>query len=178
MGYDIESLKPTLPPLDYDGLTGDEFWKRRELELEAGDIARFNITAWPKLLALATSFGWIPAGTEPGPLDEPGHEPSIEHGYLVNQGRVVNTDDAWNLADALERALPNLSEYEEPGKFTHLENKSDAISGALFRAMGGDDTVIYGPSDDMPEYKYFGGDMKETIIRFIRLCRKGAFQIS
>ncbi len=175
MGYDIYSCRQTLPPFDFEK-SREDFEAYKAESLEVGDYARFNSTAWPKLLNLAESFGWIPAGTLPPPGIEDDSEVELTAGYMWNSGRIVTAEDALNLAEALEKSLPNIVDQEEPDKLIELKNPSEDPITDLFRKAAGEGTY-YGPNSDMPEYKYFGGELKQRIIYFIRLCRKGDFAI-
>src|SRR5437870_4509592 len=69
---------------------------------------------WPKLLRLATAYGWKPMGTTQ-PLDEARYFPGGRwdgNNYTTNDGQIVSADDARRLADALEAALPHISDHD------------------------------------------------------------------
>jgi len=66
---------------------------------------RFNIFSWGKVLRLAEHFNWIPEGTT---YDELEDGETWDGTYFTNDGQIVSKEDAKNLAEALERAIPAL----------------------------------------------------------------------
>jgi hypothetical protein len=72
----------------------------------AGHMA-FNDTSWVHLLRLATLSGWHPADTLP-----PEEADDWDGNYCTNDGQRVADEDARNLAEALERALPDVPEED------------------------------------------------------------------
>jgi len=68
----------------------------------------------------------------------------------------VTNEDAATLADALERALLDIPGHEISGKEEDLF------------------TTI---NPEMQALKIFSGERKQVVIKFINLCRKGAFEI-
>jgi hypothetical protein len=169
MGFDISSQNKT--GLD---LTMSE-------AIEIGDYARFNIDAWPMLLRMARSYGWKPAGTQPGP-DYADHnlKPTVEWDgtYLTNDGQVVMAEDAAALADAIERALPDIPDHEITGKMVSL--RPDQLKSEIdlaFRDLIAEGMSLIATNPDMSPYELFSGEMKQQVIGFIKLCRKGSFAI-
>jgi len=126
-------------------------------EYEACDSASFRIIIWPLLLILATNYGWEPAGTET-PFIYESDEAKLgkwEGGYCSNDGQVVTSDDAAALADALERALMDIPDQPSDVNMEDLLRLKDLKQQGL---------------------NVFGG-WKPIIVKFIKLCRKGAFYI-
>jgi hypothetical protein len=138
-----------------------------DLRSEGGTF-RWNVLGWESVLRLAHRNGWKPAGTErpqfkifhpDGTFDAEGTE---EHNraydgwdgsYFYNDCQVVTTEDARNLADALEKALPGLP--DEPGPM--LSDPTD--------------------SDPPPDVVLSGREMKAYIAEFVTYCRAGGFRI-
>jgi len=72
---------------------------------------RFEVSEWKHLLELAREHGWEPMGTRifgRGP-DFPRPE-DWDGGYVSSDYQTVMAEDARNLADALERLIPDLPE--------------------------------------------------------------------
>jgi hypothetical protein len=84
----------------------------------AGGELHWSSEGWGKLLSLARRYGWRPMGTEPPRCDRDGVSEDViaaenaetaaawDGDYYCNNFQTVNARDARNLADALERALP------------------------------------------------------------------------
>jgi hypothetical protein len=80
----------------------------------------FTWWAWRRVFDLAIEHGWEPAGTEAPSWEEPDGctgQPSYDPkewngGYFSNDGQYVTPEDARNLADALERVINDMPEYE------------------------------------------------------------------
>ncbi|MHC4179549.1 MAG: hypothetical protein ACYSWU_18715 [Planctomycetota bacterium] len=73
---------------------------------------RFDVTEWKHVLELAEQHGWKPMGTQAsdrGP-DFPRPE-DWDGGYFTSDYQTVTVHDARNLADALERAIPDLPSH-------------------------------------------------------------------
>jgi hypothetical protein len=117
MGFDLISLNPTGQVLEADNA------------YEIGDIAYFRVGTWGSLLRMAYSYGWEPAGTQPGPVY--GDSDRLWDGdYFTNSGQVLTNEDAAALADALERALLDIPDheifYEEEDLFTTINPEMQA----------------------------------------------------
>ena len=73
---------------------------------------RLSTVSFYKALGLAQTFGWIPKGTvrpqKMGELEKWDSE------YYTNSGQYVTPEDANNLAVALEKALENIPDLENP----------------------------------------------------------------
>jgi hypothetical protein len=157
-----------------------------------GGYYHFGRIAWDKLLELGRQYGWEPAGTEypegtvyrpDGTVDEAmtEEERSVaagwEGGYLSNNRQWVTAEDAACLADALERALPDIPDFDTDEKmkvYTPDEPPTDPVMAMLAEAGLGD---LAGPDDSLSPVEFFSGEMKEKIRGFIRYCRAGGFSI-
>src|SRR2546423_13839985 len=80
----------------------------------AGGYAAWNWQGWRGVLELGHRYGWIPAGTEPPLWDEGGPWDGRPWNgtYFCNDGQRVTAEDAHALADALERALPDIPDED------------------------------------------------------------------
>jgi hypothetical protein len=129
-------------------------------------------------------YGWEPAGTEaPKPLsprerkerrvgaEEEGVEPEAEErewggSYWTNDGQWVTPDDAKNMADALEEALPDIPGHDA------MENKTRRIM-----TKNGPMRVIPAGADVNPLESFSGPHQKRYLRKFIKFCRAGGFNI-
>ncbi len=127
-----------------------------------GAYFRFNYVAWPKALELARFYGW-----------EPEHD---EMYYPFNEGQVVSAADANNLAAALERAVESLAQVTsiQPSHGVLLAHQKSPLQQAVSQLVG-EDTIIGPRADLSPEA--FWADNADTLRRFIRFARQGAFRI-
>src|SRR5512140_2216728 len=71
-----------------------------------GDIT-FNLNAWPLLLELSFHYGWTRMGTQLDSVDK------WDGSYLNMNKAYVKPEDALNLATALEKALPDISDVDD-----------------------------------------------------------------
>jgi hypothetical protein len=90
-----------------------------------GGNLHWSFEGWRKVLSLAKRYGWQPMGTEPPQWDRDGAGEdrvaaenaetlaSWDGDYYCNNFQTVNARDARNLADALERALPEFPEARQ-----------------------------------------------------------------
>ena len=83
-----------------------------DLSNEEGGYYRFNIHSWGPILSLAEDNGWEPAGTTIYITKKKiiVADDNWDGSYFGNDGQTVSREDASNLANALERALLNLSD--------------------------------------------------------------------
>jgi hypothetical protein len=130
-----------------------------------GEGFRFSHYGWESVLALAYDYGgWVPAGTQPPQFEgEPPWE-GWSKTYCSNDRQVVTAEDARNLADALERALPDV-----PRKKTWPKKVVRAADGREFETM---------PEDLNPLERFSGPDGRRYLEGFIRFCRAGGFVIA
>lgn len=119
-----------------------------------GDYYRFSSVAWTHVLALAEQYGWKPTGTRRGNPQVP--EGDWDGNYTSNSGQLVTEADARALADALERALPDI-----PGR---ADTREAVVPGAS--------TITLHPLE------FFRSAGKAKVTGFIDYCRKGGFRIS
>src|SRR6266545_6571402 len=79
------------------------------------DAGAFSLPSWRRRLTLATLYGWTPAGTQ-APDDDSllgmHGTPDWDGRYFPGVGQHVTEADARALAEALERALPDLPDRE------------------------------------------------------------------
>jgi hypothetical protein len=102
---------------------------------ETGLYFRFNVQNWRYFIPLAVEFSW---------------EPKLEIDcYLGNQGQLVDSEDAANLGDALERAAEFAKNLKEQGIASTDEN-------------------LQRMSDEW---------FQDKISRFAAFCRGGEFEI-
>ena len=90
-------------------------------------------------------------------------DPVIES-YFQNAGFVVTAEDAQTLADALERALPDLPNHDA------LEHKAVEL-----RSAPGELALPLGTP--VNPFEWFSGKNKEHLKTFIAFCRQGGFEI-
>ena len=126
---------------------------------------------WGKLLRLAQSYGWVPAGTM---LDEP--DVGWNGGYQTNDRQRATADYARNLADALSRALHDLPADDK--------RRSVTIPVELPRSFHNlpDNPIIEGIAlediERLTPLDWFGGDEgRESVQKYIGLCSAGEFVI-
>jgi len=84
--------------------------------------------------------------------------------YFHNVGFRVTTEDARALADALERALPDVPNHDA------LKLKAVTIAGAPGERFLPVDTPVNA-------FEWFGGQNKRHLLDFIAFCRQGEFKI-
>jgi hypothetical protein len=131
----------------------------------------FSERSWQLLLGLASRYGWQPAGTlapDPdyfddylgNPINWPGH-------YIPAEGQVMTADDAHRLADALERALPDLPDH-------------DVLSGKVMPdgSACDDDLALWSrparPHVTPSPVEEFSGSNKALLRDFVIHCRECA----
>lgn len=157
-----------------------------------GGDRSFNLTTWRLLLDLALRHGWRPAGVaKPEDEQEDEREPSIDMdpahalppesplaravasllpaddplltSYFSNSGCVVTAADAAALAEALERALPDIPGHDAMGEKTFFLPSLPGVP--LVRS-----------TTPVNVFEWFSG--KQELLRdFIRFCRAGGFEI-
>jgi hypothetical protein len=128
-----------------------------DLSGPGGDFA-YNNTSWGHLLRLASTYGWEPAGTRP-----PKRCRTWDGNYVTNDGQRVTAADARRLADALEKALPDLPDHDA------LEHKKKRVGQS-------EEFGIPWQTPTNP-FEWFSGAGKERLRTFIAYCRAGGFTI-
>lgn len=114
---------------------------------------KFSAESWTRVLSLAMFYGWQPMGTRApsitelhGMIDE-----DWNGTYSTNDGQIVVTEDAFSLANALEKSLDDIPDF-------NLE--------------------VYPPDlSKINPFEYFAGDEKRHLAEFIDFCRLGSFLI-
>ncbi len=108
------------------------------------------------LTELAYRYGWVPLGVRP----TGGGRRSAD--YFCNSGRRVDDEDARNLADALERSLPDIPEHDALG------SKDIDIGGV--RGIPRD-------TEATPQESFRGTHGNQRVRNFIACRRTGGFSI-
>jgi hypothetical protein len=158
----------------------------------AGGDFRFNIFAWGQVLGLAQQYGWEPAGTEMQPMELRNADGSVDHeltehymalavdwdgNYFTNDFQHVSDEDAATIADALERALDDIPDFdsgEKTKEFTPDEPPDNPVARAL---LEGGLKPFVAPNDLLGPAEFFSGEDKQKIRDFIEYCRAGGFVI-
>ena len=105
-----------------------------------GGHFKINNEGWRQALMLAHKFGWEPVGTrDPALADEDGiyTVPDWEGHYDSNDGQEVEEEDGARIAEALEKALPDIPEQRIPKKgqgqnTTHSSGSAGPILKPIF----------------------------------------------
>jgi hypothetical protein len=85
-------------------------------------------------------------------------------GYFVNDGQRVTAEDVGALADALERALPDIPDH-------------DAMAHKTFEHPSEPGVRLVPIDTPTSPYEWFSGDKKGLVRQFIAYCRRGGFEI-
>jgi hypothetical protein len=154
----------------------------------------FNIVAWGEVLRLAQQYGWEPAGTEAPDVqvrDEKGNidrEMTAQYtwapddwdaaNYFTNDFQRVTDQDAASIADALERGLDDIPDFDT-GEKTREYTPDDPPAHPTIRALveAGMGPVI-GPDDSLSPAEFFSGHGKQKVKDFVAFCRAGGFLIT
>lgn len=117
-----------------------------------GGSCNFNVWSWAHILQLAVAHGWKPTGTV--------HEaPEWGGNYWSNDGQEVTDADAAAIADAIERALPDVPDHDALAHKRNPDGKS----------------IPFGTP--VNAYELFSGERKKQLREFIEFCRRGGFRI-
>jgi hypothetical protein len=159
----------------------------------AGGEISFNIFAWAKVLDLAQQYGWEPAGTEAPDFEVKDEDGNVDHelseqlscraedwdgNYSTNDFQSVTEHDAANIADALERALDDIPDFdanEKTKEYTLDDPPANAAARAVLAGTGG---PLVGPDDSLDPREFLGGQEKRKVRDFISFCRAGGFLIA
>ena len=152
----------------------------------SNDDEKFSFVLWSKLLSLAQLYGWKPIGT----VDQEDRL-SIAKGkpwdgnYFTNEGQWVTSEDADACADALERALIDISDTIDLSnlvikiKNVNLDdlNSEPYLQGwiSAFHDPSLGEMQIHNPH--LTPLEIFGGTYKGSVRDFIKFCRNGGFEI-
>ena len=131
------------------------------------DDLKFNNYTWAMILSLAKDYGWEPAGTvDPWNKDEP-DAPDWSGSYITLGFQWVTSDDAVNIANALERAIENMDN-------TSVIPPEDIAIAPDFRGVIKNmEQIALFPRSIVKGYLY-----KQILEEFIQFCRRGSFCIS
>ena len=158
----------------------------------AGGRFRFTGEQWIAVLRLGCQYGWEAAGTEAPELPDENGEMVVcdgwEGSYGFNDFQTVTADDAKNLADAIERALPDVPDKAPTHKFETLRHsdgtpmmmpliyvRRDKVE--VIKA-GGVPMRALKNGESLSHYEHFAGCGKDLLREFITFCRAGAFRIA
>ena len=144
---------------------------------------KFSRQSWAKALELARMYGWQPMGTHP-PSFHNFHLLNADwHGaYLTNDSQTVKAEDALALADALQKSLDdipdfNISEMDWNPRFWMEDDLPEWLSPEEREIVEeGLEVELLDIMETHP-YEYFAGDEKRRLAEFIRFCRLGSFMI-
>jgi len=143
---------------------------------------KFSRQFFIKALELGELYGWQPLGTQPPPGHN-FHELNAEWdgNYLTNDGQIVKRKDALSLADALEKALDNISDAKVKMDWNPKSWVEDDLPEWLSpdeKEMidnGLDNEII--DITDTPPLEFFARDEKYHLKQFMRFCRLGSFVV-
>jgi hypothetical protein len=134
----------------------------------AGGDFRIGNRGWAYLLRLGNMYGWEPMGVlfpdAEGRYEDEGDEASMQ--YFTNDYQFVRAEDARNLADALEKALPDVPVF----RAAEHKTKKLTVGMATF-------TVVKEGEEFNPFEWFSGPSGRDTIAEFIAYARAGAFRI-
>ena len=153
----------------------------------AGGLERFSNTSWRKMLELAYEYGWKPAGTERGQWVDPETgeldeqmcpDPDEWDGnYFTNAFQWVTEEDAAHIADALEKALDDIPDFDTGEKWvTH--GPTNLPTDPVERSLVEEGFAVSGPNGSLSPLEYFSGEDKQLVRDFIAYCRAGTFYIT
>jgi glutamine phosphoribosylpyrophosphate amidotransferase len=97
MGFDIYSSVRTPNPLDE--MKDENYSEWEQVEELLGNYAHFTITAWPKLIQMARTYGW---------------QPTVINTYEM--GYSVTAEEAAALGEALIKALDDIPDTTADGR--------------------------------------------------------------
>jgi hypothetical protein len=154
-----------------------------DLHSKTGDYC-FNIDLFQKVLRLALAFDWIPLGTT-----APHYKTERDDwmgGYLSNDSQYVTPEDAFNLAEALERVLENIPDLDETNEATMYPpqkiTEERGITEMVKEAVSGLKSGFYVPESEERSqllYEFGNSEMREYLSEFIDFCKTGeGFTIS
>jgi hypothetical protein len=140
---------------------------------------------WFRILGLARFYGWKPMGTLP-PFIYNLRKPTYGEGgndrwdgtYLRNEGQIVQAEDAFALAMALQTSLDDIPDVNPERELTMQDDLPEWLSPkekAMIR--DGLEEIEQSPLGILP-FEYFAGDGKQNLVDFIHFCRLGEFVIS
>lgn len=147
----------------------------------ASGYERFSYTSWCEILGLAYEYGWKPQGTEAGQwYDENGKlikqlspDPDEWDGdYFSNNFQLVTEEDAANIADALERALDDIPDFDTDEKRVEY-GPSELPTSPVERSLVEQGFVINVPNASLSPVEYFSGEAKQMVRDFTGSAEPG-----
>jgi hypothetical protein len=153
------------------------------IDLKGTDEAvRLDMASWYFVLELAHRYGWVPElpafhngglSCTASDVYEPEH---VWYACYMSAGDLeVSAADAHALADALERALPDVPDHDAMAHKPRAYPMPEAMVRILHDLP--DDSI---PTSDqyVRAYEWFSGQRKERLWQIIRVCRTGGITIS
>lgn len=128
-----------------------------------------NNRGWRRIYLLALMFGWVPQGTT-APPGWSGGKPWDAQNYSTNEGQVVTSADALELAKAISQAIPMLKPLES---MNARQQGGFMWEMELFQRFG--QAIENGVRD--PGYIFFDERWFDKLNELVVFCRKGAFKI-
>ncbi len=136
---------------------------------KAGQFSATN-TTWYHILNMAVQYGWEPVGTSASrfdycndvPIGEGETRSDWDGGYTTNDYQVVEDEDARNMADALERALPDIPDV--CAMTDKISNRGTPYETVDMRIP-------------VNHFEWFSGERKGYLKRFIAFARTGCFRL-
>jgi len=144
----------------------------------------FSRQSWAKALELARLNGWQPMGTQPPvSYDFQLLNADWDGTYLTNEGQAVRAEDALSLANALQKSLDDIPDFNS----TEMDwNPKFWIEDDLPEWLSPEerDLIEEGLEDEFLDiigihpFEFFAGHEKRSLAEFIRFCRLGSFIIA
>jgi hypothetical protein len=143
---------------------------------------KFSRQFWAKALELARLYDWQPLGTcLMAGADFHKSSPGWNGTYLTNDGQTILAEDAYSLADALERSLDDIPDDKIKLDWDYSAWLEDDLPEWLSPAERElvEEELEDGLLDIMGTHPldFFAGREKYYLVQFIRFCRLGSFQI-
>ena len=142
----------------------------------------FSRQFWAKALELGQLYGWQPLGTLP-PSDHDFDKLDAEWlgTYLSNEGQTVSRADALSLAEALQKSLDDIPDFNREMDWNPKFWVEDDLP--VWLSPDEREMIEEGLESefldiiDVHPFEFFAGDEKRRLIGFIRFCRLGSFTI-
>jgi hypothetical protein len=98
-------------------------------------------------------------------------------GYFSNDYQWVTEEDAANIADALQRALDDIPDFDTDEKRVEY-GPGELPTSPIERSLVEQGFLINVPNASLKPVEYFGGGAKQRVRYFIRFCRAGEFFVA
>jgi len=92
--------------------------------------------------------------------------------YLSNNYQRLTDEDAANIAEALQRALSDIPDFDTDEKWVELPPSNPFERMMLEQGFG-----MSGPNPSLSPVKFFSGEAKQRVKNFIVYCQSGEFCI-